>query len=222
MIDVANFPMNLGPDLQFSVCKNQELSFFRGLRQFWTIHCHFVFLSFIFAEFVSNFWGRIDLWICRCGFFFATYPNFFTNFKVDFFQLVYLVRARCVKRVHEQQKWPNFIYVIEYMANRTCIVGILLEKTLATLSFCYCETKFEFFRPRWFWKDFFNVVFLSKIPVYKYYTESTIWRTPYSLNHVYFRRSLLNEGSALSLTVPLKRWAKPLEAILLFLKFNLN
>ena len=33
---------------------------------------------------------------------------------------------------------------------------------------------------------------------------------------MYFRRSLLNEGSAVSLSVPLKRWAKPLEATLLF------
>ena len=63
---------------------------------------------------------------------------------------------------------------------------------------------------------YFNVDFLSKIPVYIQDTESTIWRTPYSPNHVDCRRSLLNKGSVVSLSVPSNRWTKPLEIIYLF------
>ena len=102
------------------------------------------------------------------------------------------------------------------MANGTWIVSILLEKVLAILSFCYCETKFEFFRPRSYWKVFFNVVFLLKIPFYKHDTETTIRLTPYDRNHVDCLWSLLNKGSAVSLSVPSNRWTKPLEIIYLF------
>ena len=118
----------------------------------------------LFPEFVRKKGRRDDPRICRAVSYFATYLKFFTNFKVDFFQLVYLVRVRCVKRVQDHQKWPSFIYVIEHMAIGTWILSLLLEKVRAILSFCYCETKFEFFRPRSYWKVFFQCGFLVENP----------------------------------------------------------
>ena len=175
--------MNLAPELQFCVLNNLEKSLFWTYR---TIFCHFVFFEFhFFPEFVSKKWRSDYLIICRAISFFATFFKVFTNFGVDFFQLVYLVRFRCVKWVQDQQKWPSLIYLIEHMVNRIWIKSILLEKVLAMMSFWFCETNFDFLRPRPHWIVFFNVVLLSEVPVYIHDTVSTIWRTPlYSLYHM--------------------------------------
>ena len=167
-----------------------------------------------FPEFVSNFWCKDYLGIYRAVSSFATYLKFFTKFKVDVFQLVYLVKVRCVKWVQDQQKWPSFIYLIEQMANRIWIKSILLQKVLAIMSFWFCETNFDFFLPRSFWNVSFNVVFLSKIPVYIHDTVSTIWRTPlYSLNHMNCPPRSVKRRVGCITHCSFKNWTKLLEII---------
>ena len=98
----SSFPMNFAPELQFCVCKNLEKSHFSTFRE---IFCHFVFFEFhFFPEFVSLFRRRDYLGINWAVSSFAAFFKFFTSFEVDIFQLVYLLRVRCVKWVQDQQK----------------------------------------------------------------------------------------------------------------------